>query len=87
MFKELSEDEKTALNLFLAFVLMGAVFEPDFGSWIRHESVTIPLFLIVFGLKDKKTPMDAAAVNLRSDRKASKCPPSKKISSIKTSSS
>ena len=60
--EELDEDEKEArrravverqltrrcaLYLYLAFLLCSAAFEPDFGSWIRHQGVTLPVLLLI----------------------------------------
>lgn len=53
-FETLSDTGKISLNLFIAFVLMSAIFEPDFGTWIRHESVTLPLMLVAFGITHGK---------------------------------
>lgn len=36
---------KIALIVFLSFILGSATFEPDFGSWIRHETVLFPVLL------------------------------------------
>lgn len=36
-----------ALYLYLAFLLCSAAFEPDFGSWIRHEGVAFPIILLI----------------------------------------
>lgn len=36
-----------ALYLYLAFLLCSAAFEPDFGSWIRHEGITLPVLLLI----------------------------------------
>lgn len=36
-----------ALYLYLAFLLCSAAFEPDFGSWIRHEGITLPILLFI----------------------------------------
>ena len=36
-----------ALYLSLAFLLCSAAFEPDFGSWIRHEGITLPVLLLI----------------------------------------
>lgn len=36
-----------ALYLYLAFLLCSAAFEPDFGSWIRHEGITLPVLLLM----------------------------------------
>lgn len=43
-----------ALYIFLGFLLASAYFEPDFGSWVRHESTVFPLLLIVFGFTKKE---------------------------------
>lgn len=47
-FRRLSKEKKIALNLFLAFLFMSSVFEPDFGSFVRHESICFPVLLLVF---------------------------------------
>lgn len=36
-----------ALYLYLAFLLCSAAFEPDFGSWIRHEGITLPILVLI----------------------------------------
>ena len=38
-------EKNFALDLYLAFLCTSAAFEPDFGSWLRHESVTFPILL------------------------------------------
>ena len=45
-----------ALYLYIGFLFASAAFEPDFGSWIRHEAVLFPLYLIIINsinIKDK----------------------------------
>lgn len=38
-----------AIAVFLGYLLASPLFEPDFGSWVRHESATFPiLHLLVF---------------------------------------
>ena len=37
----------SALYLYLAFLLCSAAFEPDFGSWIRHQGVALPIILLI----------------------------------------
>lgn len=38
-----------AISIFLGYVLASVLFEPDFGSWVRHEAATFPvLHLLVF---------------------------------------
>lgn len=39
-----------AISIVVGFILTSAVFEPDFGSWVRHESVLFPVLLTAFGL-------------------------------------
>lgn len=36
-----------ALFTYIAFVLCSAAFEPDFGSWVRHQGVTFPVMLLI----------------------------------------
>ncbi len=38
-----------ATDLYIAFWLTSAAFEPDFGSWIRHQSVVLPVMLYMLG--------------------------------------
>jgi hypothetical protein len=39
------DDEKQFLSIaiFLGYVLASVLFEPDFGSWVRHEASTFPV--------------------------------------------
>jgi predicted nucleic acid-binding protein len=39
------------LVVFGGFILCSAAFEPDFGSWLRHETVTFPLFMHIADLQ------------------------------------
>lgn len=41
-----------ALYLYIGFLFCSATFEPDFGSWIRHEGVLFPIFLIMADIKE-----------------------------------
>lgn len=41
--------ERIGLCILLGFVLTSAIFEPDFGSWIRHEAVLFPIILLISG--------------------------------------
>lgn len=52
--KKYNYSRKCAILLFLAFVLGSATFEPDFGSWVRHETVLFPIVLIMMGLVEEK---------------------------------
>ena len=36
-----------ALYTYLAFLLCSAMFEPDFGSWLRHQSVAFPIIIYI----------------------------------------
>lgn len=36
-----------ALYLYLAYLLCSASFEPDFGSWSRHQGVFFPILLLI----------------------------------------
>ena len=49
--KKREEDRRqtrtAALYLYLAFLLCSAAFEPDFGSWIRHQGVALPIILLI----------------------------------------
>lgn len=43
------ETQFLAISIFLGYVLASVLFEPDFGSWVRHEAATFPiLHLLVF---------------------------------------
>jgi hypothetical protein len=48
---KLSQIQFLAFSLYLSFLFMSATFEPDFGSWLRHESVVFP---ILFAFIDYK---------------------------------
>jgi len=47
-----TETVKLATLVFFGFFAVSASFEPDFGSWIRHESVLFPIFLIMTKIKE-----------------------------------
>jgi len=36
-----------ALYTYLAFLLCSAMFEPDFGSWLRHQCVALPVIIYI----------------------------------------
>lgn len=44
-----SKNVNLALFVYLGFLLGSATFEPDFGSWVRHESVCFP---VLFAMSD-----------------------------------
>ena len=41
-------------HLVLAFVMVSAIFEPDFVSWLRHCVALAPVSFLLFGVKEKK---------------------------------
>lgn len=43
-----------ALYLYIGFLFASATFEPDFGSWVRHEAVLFPILLILTDIKRKE---------------------------------
>ena len=47
LFGKISEIEDEvqllAVAVFLGYLLASVIFEPDFGSWVRHESATFPV--------------------------------------------
>ena len=43
-----------ALSCFIGYVLGSAVFEPDFGSWARHEATTFPIMQLIVYNSDSK---------------------------------
>ena len=43
-----------ALYIYIGFLFASATFEPDFGSWIRHNAVTAPIILLVTDFYDEK---------------------------------
>lgn len=40
---ESSKMEQAALFVYVGYLLGSALFEPDFGTWVRHECVTFPV--------------------------------------------
>ncbi len=46
-FKNITVSHKCALYLYIAFWICSASFEPDFGSWIRHEGVAFPVIILL----------------------------------------
>ncbi|WP_258184974.1 MULTISPECIES: cell envelope integrity protein CreD [unclassified Bifidobacterium] len=46
-----------AICVFIGYVLASALFEPDFGSWTRHESATFPLLLILIVNPLQRVPL------------------------------
>ena len=50
--KKNDENKNLALFAYLAFLIGSSMFEPDFGSWIRHEAVFCPILFIICGAKN-----------------------------------
>ena len=52
-YNNINEEIVLYLSIFIAYVLVSALFEPDFGSWARHLSAAMPLiYLVVFKSND-----------------------------------
>lgn len=53
------ENQILVVALYFAFVICSALFEPDFGSWVRHETASLPflLLLICYGFSSIKKPI------------------------------
>ncbi|MFI3213063.1 MAG: hypothetical protein R3Y24_06945 [Eubacteriales bacterium] len=49
-----SRIQNVALAFFVGFVFASATFEVDYGAWIRHGVVTLPLILLMSGTIEKK---------------------------------
>ncbi len=52
-FKSLTDTHKYALYLYIAFWMCSASFEPDYGSWIRHEGVAFPVIILLLNRNRK----------------------------------
>ena len=50
---KISIERRVALYIYIAFLMGSAAFEPDFGSWIRHEAVLFPILLIICGFNER----------------------------------
>lgn len=55
-FKTLTDSHKCALYLYIAFWICSTSFEPDFGSWVRHEAVAFPIIILLLS-KNRKTEL------------------------------
>ena len=65
--KKQSKSTNLALYLYISFLLASGTFEPDFGSWVRHEAAIIPVLLIMAGIiipKEKKKVGDINENNI-----------------------
>lgn len=45
--KDQQNTRTVAMWFYLSFLLCSAAFEPDFGSWMRHQGVAFPIFLLL----------------------------------------
>ncbi len=45
--KQQNPTRTIAMYLYIAFLLCSATFEPDFGSWVRHQGVAFPVILLI----------------------------------------
>jgi len=45
--KQLDDSMLTALCCFVAYLFGSFIFEPDFGSWVRHEAATFPILQMI----------------------------------------
>ena len=43
-----------AIYVYIGFLFTSATFEPDFGSWVRHEAVLVPIIIIMADLLEEK---------------------------------
>ncbi|WP_228461972.1 hypothetical protein [Pseudolactococcus hodotermopsidis] len=48
-FKNNNKIQNYSLCIVLSFIFLSAMFEPDFGSWVRHEMVMFPIQFLAFG--------------------------------------
>jgi hypothetical protein len=46
--QQVSETQKAAFCVFTGFLLGSGLFEPGFGSWIRHESAIVLIMFLAF---------------------------------------
>lgn len=52
--KSMNSTTKISTCIYVSFLLGSAAFEPDFGSWIRHEAAILPILFVLLNLNDKK---------------------------------
>ena len=52
---ERSPRPERAVALLLALVVVQAIFEPDYGSYVKHLSPVLPLFLTLLPLRRKES--------------------------------
>ncbi|RNC29191.1 MAG: hypothetical protein AWM53_00840 [Candidatus Dichloromethanomonas elyunquensis] len=52
--RENSNTGNLAGYIYFAFILGSAVFEPDYGSWVRHEAAAFPMMYYVIDSNDNR---------------------------------
>jgi len=62
-YKKLDSKTRMALFVELAYLLVAFLFEPDFGSFIRHEAATAPMLITILFFR-KEQNADAYEKNL-----------------------
>ena len=71
--KKNHKSKNVALYVYLGFLCGSATFEPDFGSWVRHEAAIAPiLFILADMYKFKKSKTDLEKHKLEIERQGEK---------------
>lgn len=67
------KSKNVALYVYLGFLCGSATFEPDFGSWVRHEAAIAPvLFILADMYKFKKSRTDLERHDLEKEEQGEK---------------
>ncbi len=67
------KSKNVALYVYLGFLCGSATFEPDFGSWVRHEAAIAPvLFILADMYKFKKSRTDLERHDLEKEKQGEK---------------
>lgn len=45
--KKLENDNSLVFIVFISYIMVSVIFEPDFGSLVRHEAATLPILLLM----------------------------------------
>lgn len=53
-YRENTKTQNVALAFFVGFVFASATFEVDYGAWIRHGVVTLPIILLMSGMIERR---------------------------------
>lgn len=71
--KKNHKSKNVALYVYLGFLCGSATFEPDFGSWVRHEAAIAPvLFILADMYKFKKSRTDLERHDLEKEEQGEK---------------